>query len=181
MNKVQFVSKCLKWIFGVIIFFLPVAQIVFWLSVDHDFIRVSSAFLPYGVILPELTVSVSQTKFYCFLISMIPTGLVMGVFVVLFQLFSQYAKGNIFDAINISQIKKIAYLLLARTLIGPFYEVLITVVWTINNPAGENLRMIRLSSQTINLTGVITALMVLVVAWVMAEGHKLQKEQELTV
>jgi hypothetical protein len=75
---------------------------------------------------------------------MIPTGLVMGVFVVLFQLFSQYAKGNIFDAINISQIKKIAYLLLARTLIGPFYEVLITVVWTINNPAGENLRMIRL-------------------------------------
>jgi len=112
---------------------------------------------------------------------MIPTGLVMGVFVVLFQLFSQYAKGNIFDAINISQIKKIAYLLLARTLIGPFYEVLITVVWTINNPAGENLRMIRFSSQTINLTGVITALMVLVVAWVMAEGHKLKQEQELTV
>jgi hypothetical protein len=180
MSKVQFVSKCLKWIFGVVIFLLPTVQIVFWMYAEHDFIREhDSGFLPYGVGLSELIMLGMQTRFYCLLISMIPTGLVMGIFVFLFQLFSQYAKGNIFDAINISLIKKIAYLLLARTLIGPLYEAFITGVWTLNNPAGE--RMSRISSQTLNLTGVITVLVILVVAWVMAHGHKLQQEQELTV
>jgi len=180
MNKVQFVSKWLKWIFAACIILLPVLQAAFWSYVDHAGIREGApSFVPYGIALPSLVVSATKTKFLCFLISMVPTGIMMGVCILLTRLFSLYAKGIIFESANVSLIKKIAYLLLVKAAIGPIYQGAITAAWTVNNPAGQ--RMFQLTTQTINFTGIITVLTILVVAWVMGEGQKLQQQQQLTV
>jgi hypothetical protein len=110
---------------------------------------------------------------------MIPTGITMAIFFLLSRLFSLYSKGIIFESSNVALIKKIASLLLLKTLIGPIYEMAVTGAWTMNNPVGQ--RILRFSTQSVNLTAVITVLTVFVVAWVMAEGHKLQQEQQLIV
>jgi len=180
MSQVRFVSRFLKWVFIVGVVFLPVVQAVFWAYADHEFFWQNAAtVLPYDVSLPALAVSASKTKLLCFLISMIPTGISMAIFLFLIRLFSLYAKGVVFESANILLIRNIAYLLLVGAAIGPVYEALITIAYSMSNPAGQ--RMVCLSTQTINLTGIVTGLMILVVAWIMAEGHALQQEQELTV
>ena len=180
MGKVRFVSKCLKWVFAACIILFPVLQVVLWSHADRPiFFHFGSTFLPSGVDLVSLEASAAKTKFLCFSISMVPTGIVMGVCFLLVRLLSLYAKGIIFEPVNVSLIKKIAYLLLVKAVIGPIYEGALTAVWTMSKPVGQ--RMFYLSTQTVNLTGIIIVLMILVVAWVMAEGQKLQQEQQLTI
>ena len=180
MEKMQSLSKWLKWIFAMYLIVLPVIQIVIWAYLDTQTVRASAnQLLPYGVILPPPITGVIETKFVCFLISMVPTAITMFVFYYLSQLFSLYSKGIIFEASNVNLIKKIAYLLLIKAAIGPIFEAAITAAWTMGNPVGE--RVIMLTSQTINLNGIVTALIILVAAWVMNEGQKLKQEQLFTV
>ena len=180
MNKVQLISKCLKLIFATCVILLPLLQVAFWSYADQTLIQnASGQVLAYGIPLPSLEVPVAEIKFLCFLISMVPIGITMAVFFLLSKLFSLYSKGIIFELSNVTLIKKIAYLLLIKAVIGPIYEAAITAAWTMNNPVGE--RMVRITTQTINLTEIITVLTVFVIAWVMGEGHKLQLEQQFTV
>ncbi|MDD7985226.1 DUF2975 domain-containing protein [Lentisphaera marina] len=180
MQKMQSLSKWLKWIFAMYLIVLPVIQIVIWTYLDKQTVRTGATeLLPYGVVLPPPITDVVETKFVCFLISMVPTAITMFVFYYLSRLFSLYSKGIIFEDSNVNLIKKIAYLLLIKAAIGPVFEAAITAAWTMGNPVGE--RVIMLTSQTINLNGIVTALIILVAAWVMNEGQKLKQEQLFTV
>jgi hypothetical protein len=180
MEKMQSLSKGFKWIFTLYIIVLPVIQIVVWTYLDNQTFRHGlTELLPYGVVLPAPITGLVETRFVCFLIFMIPTAITMFVFYYLSQLFSLYSKGIIFEASNVNLIKKIAYLLLIRAAIGPIFEAAITAAWTMGNPVGE--RVAVLSTQTINFNGIVTALIILVAAWVMNQGQKLKQEQLFTV
>ena len=72
----QSLSKWLKWIFAMYLIILPVIQIVIWTYLDKQTIRAGATeLLPYGVVLPTPMTDVVETKFVCFLISMVPPQL----------------------------------------------------------------------------------------------------------
>ena len=149
MNKVQLISKSLKLIFAICFIIFPVLQATFWWHADNEMVQnAAGQVLPYSIYLPSIEAPLAGTKFLCFLISMIPTGITMAIFFLLSRLFSLYSKGIIFESSNVALIKKIASLLLIKTLIGPIYEMAVTGVWTMNNPVGQ--RMLRFSTQSVN-------------------------------
>lgn len=120
-----------------------------------------------------------ETKFLGFLISLIPTGISMFIFYFLIKLFGLYERGQIFSTPSVKYIRNIGITVLVGELVNPIYLALISAAMTWNNPAGERLSTISISGT--NVAMVITAVLIILISWIMAEGHKLQEEQKYTV
>lgn len=98
----------------------------------------------------------------------------------LIQLFKHYENGEIFSIKNIRYIKDIAITILyGQLLINPLYQAMISAVLTWHNPVGERTALIMFSSTNIGL--LLGAILIILVSWIMQEGHQLQKEQQYTV
>jgi hypothetical protein len=54
-----------------------------------------------------------------------------------------------------------------------------TLALTFNNPPGQ--RMISIGFSSTDFSEIVTALMIIVVAWIMDEGRKLKEEQALVI
>jgi hypothetical protein len=95
------------------------------------------------------------------------------------QLFSSYSQGKIFTTIATACIHRTALAFLAIPIASFFIEGILSIILTINNPAGR--RMLGLSIGTPQVAEVLTGLVLVVIAWIMNEAQSLQEDAELTV
>ena len=73
------------------------------------------------------------------------------------------------------------YLLVGQLIINPIYEGLISMLLTWDNPAHQGLRIAKIGFDQTNLGILFTALLVILISWIMAEGYQLREEQQLTI
>lgn len=195
MEKIRRVSLYFRMIFQLIFIALPVLLIISWIYAPESLV------LLYGIIhldaipanyngmhvfssqgLPEKallhTLSVSEKTLGC-LVSAIPMMVNMFILFMLIKLFRLYEKGEIFTVNNVKYIRSIAYALLAGQFIDPIYQFVMGIVLTMHNPPHHRFASITLD-QT-NIAIVLTALLVILISWIMLEGYKLREEQQLTV
>jgi len=161
---------------------LPLSQIICWTYFNEIYSSQSMPFNPAHISLEKLPIIVPlipKVKFLGFLASMIPTGIAMAIVIILIKLFGLYRDAKIFSSRNVRCIKHIGYLIIIGQLITPFYEALMTLILTMNNPVGE--RMIRVSFTGMNLFTIVFGLMIILIAWVMDEGRKIKQEMAYTV
>lgn len=176
MNKIQKLSGILLIVFRVLFVLQPILLIAFWFN---------PSFWPaYGInLIPDnIQILHSLTALECFygwLISLLPMALTMLIFYFFIKLFSFYRKGEIFTEKSISYIRNIGIVMLIEQLVGIFYEAILGFVLTFHNPPGHRLAEVSLS--TYNVRYIMTAIMVILVSWIMGEAVKLNEEQKYTV
>ena len=123
----------------------------------------------------------TTTKILGFVVNLIPTGVQLFVLYFLIKLFRLYEKSEIFSLENVRYIKKVGYTLLIGQLINPIYEVLMSVTLTWNNYLHGVPRYAVITFNGTNIGILLTALMVILISWIMAEGCRLRDEQQYTI
>lgn len=181
-TRIKKVSFIFRWLFQILFIAVPVLHTVTWIiapaafDVSGHFGFFSSA-IPQGtVIMHNLTTS---TKIYGWLIGAVPMLIVEFILYLLIRLFLLFERVEIFSTANVQYIKKIGYSLLAFQLLNPLFDGLLTALLTFGNPPGHRYASITISG--LNIAMVLTALMAILISWIMAEGCRLRDEQQLTI
>lgn len=97
----------------------------------------------------------------------------------LFQLFSLYRQGHIFDPANINSIRNIGRTLLFWVPLSVFYPVL-AVLFIRFTELSETLA-VQLTFNSTDVIHLLLGLVIYVIAWIMAEATKLHEEQALVI
>lgn len=183
MGKIQRVSLFFRIIFQTIFIALPALLVVAWLTSPESLVMlggvINLSFIPRPYssnILHELS---TTDRLLGFGISAIPTAIALYILYSLIKLFKLYEKGEIFSINNVRYLRNIGYALLISQIISPIYEGLMGVALTWHNPPGHRFASITLNQTNVGI--VFTALLVILISWVMAEGCRLREEQQLTI
>ncbi len=180
MEKIKRLSAIFKVLFQIGFILQPVAEVFYWLNYPNAQYASNHFFIGGGesgfAILHAITL---QDRLLALSASFIPLAISMTMLVLLIKLFDNFSKGLIFNPVNISRIKHISYLLFASQLFVPIHQALLSIILTMGNPPGR--REILISLNADNLTMIISAFIILMIAWIMAEAYKIYEEQEFTV
>lgn len=183
MEKIKRFSVFFRIFFQLMFCVVPILTIVSWLVFAGRFEPPGGVFhfnfIPQAYqnnIMHKLSLN---ENLLALAVSAFPAFIIMYILFCLIQLFKLYERGEIFTLLNVTYIRNIAYALLVTQLINPFYEAAMGLVLTINNPPGHGL--IAISFDQTNLGVLATALIIIIISWVMAEGCKLREEQQLTI
>lgn len=177
MNKIKVVSLIFKVFFQLSFLCYLISEIIGWsyAPFNHPLFNVIPREYSLSTALP-LTLS---DKIAGFTITMIPTLIMLFIFYNLIQLLSLYEKGEFFAEKNVSYIKNAGYLLLLSQLINPACNFVLGFILTAHNPPG--LRYASMSVTEWNIGMILTSIIIVLLSWIMAEGVKLQNDQQLTV
>jgi len=107
-------------------------------------------------------------------VAMLPTGLTLWALLVLFRLFRAYAAGQVFDDAALNWLKRLAGLLFLIVLTSKAGEAATTYIVSLS----QSRRWFGVSFTTDDLTWLFVAGVAVVIARVMAEAHKLARENE---
>lgn len=178
MNKIQRASVFLRVIFQIAFVMWPLILALYWIfSVPQVPSPLIISFIPNGTeILHPLT---RADTLWGFLIGLLPTAIEMIIIYFLIKLFKLYEQGKIFTLSNVEYLRKIGIFMLINQGAGFIYDALITFVLTMHNPRGHWSSSFTFSNH--DVYNIVTAIMVIVISWIMAEGCRLQEEQKYTV
>ena len=189
MNKIQRTSRYLRWIFTALMAITPVLYIASWCLLP-DILKKDSFIMGFDVVPRVLSNVVSgeiimhhplttMMRLLGLTISLVPLGITLLLYANLVTLFLMYERLSFFTMENVAIIKKIGVYMLLSELIRPFVEAATTVLLTWQNGPGQ--RVIAISLQGYNVVLIITGVMIILISWIMAEGHRLKEEQQLTI
>lgn len=188
MNKIKKVSLFFKILFQILFIALPITLMIGWVNAPKPLVTlggtINMSLIPHAYLPNETgpvilhTLSATE-KMLGFLVSTIPLCIELFILYFLIKLFQLYEKGEIFSSKNVQYIRKIGYTLLIDQCINPFYQALMGVVLTLHNPPGHRFAAVTLDQTNMGI--LLTALLVILISWIMAEGCKLREEQQLTI
>ena len=181
MNRIRSISFVLRMIFTLAFIVLPVYTTLFWISTGHPFgPQYTLTVFPYsGPNLPLLDYLPIKLKVYGYFINLIPIVIDMAILFILIRLFRRFEKGSIFTISNVKRIRRIGWLMLIGEIIQPFYALLLSFTMTYANPPGFRFAYLGVNLQ--NVTLAVVAMLIILVSWIIQEGHKINEENSLTV
>ncbi|MCB2102924.1 MAG: DUF2975 domain-containing protein [Rhodobacterales bacterium] len=109
----------------------------------------------------------------------IPLGLMVFALVRLRRLFRLYARNRIFEAENSRCLRHFGQALLALGVVQPLAGGLVSVGLTLTKPEGQRVLEISVDGKDVMLA--LIGGLILVIAWVMEEGRRLQEDSALIV
>lgn len=181
MNKIERVSRVLRMIFRVSLILLPILAMSGWIWFEEfkaigmmdnvNDVSLSSLNMPSPLPVASKIAAMAAT--------LIPLTIDMFALFFLSRLFGLYAEGHIFTEASVGYIRRIGYTLLIGQGLHPVHQALLTLALTFKNPVGQ--RMIQIGFGSANLSEIIMAIMIIVVAWIMDEGRRLSEEQALVI
>lgn len=183
-NRIKHISQLFRLIFQFLFLMIPILHILAWVNAPNP-IDISGAgrlgffisAMPKGIeIMYPLATS---TRIYGLLISAIPIVLAEAMIYFLIRLFRLYQNGEIFSLNNVRYIKKTGIMLLILQLVKPICDGLLSAFLTLGNPHGHRYAKITISGTDISM--LLTALLIILISWIMAEGCRLREEQQLTI
>lgn len=185
MNKIKRISLFFRIIFQVLFIAFPIFLIIGWINAPES-LNIFANVIKMNVIPPSYTsmgailhkLSAAE-KLLGFLINSVPLLIELFILYSLIKLFRLFERGEIFSINNVRYIRNIGYGLLAGQLLDPIYESIMGLFLTWYNPPGH--RLITVTFDQTNFGTLLTALLVILISWIMAEGCKLREEQQLTV
>lgn len=171
MDRIQRVSKILRLLFQILFYATPVFTAVYWIYFKS---------LPDHGMMPDLPVAQSlletnaSTRYMAFLVSMLPAGLIMYGLHHIIMMFRSYESGQIFALHNAKRLSRLGFTLLGLVFMGIIYDILLSYVLTFHNPPGHHVIAVTLGMN--DITMLIFSGVLIVMAWIMAEAHKLVSE-----
>ena len=185
MKKIKCISRSCEYIITFILVALPITYVMFWLQAPQAIHygepgalwHLSMSYIPPHIVIA--TPLSWQSKSIGALIGLLPFSLEFLCFYFLRQLFNRFKQGITFHRDTVSALKNSATCLFLGQLISPFYQALQTANLTWHNPHGQ--RVIAISFSQYDLTLLVIALMISIVAWVFSEGERLAENDRLTI
>jgi len=177
MNKIKCVSLFFRILFIAVFLGCIAVQVFGWVYVPMDGVYLN--IIPKGYqAYVQGPFSVSD-KLAGFSITLIPTIFKLLLFYCLIKLFGLYGKFEFFSENNVRYIRNAGYSLLLYQLTNPICEFVLGFILTAKNPPGFRFAGLFLTGLNIGL--ILTSLIIILISWIMAEGVKLQIEQQLTI
>lgn len=180
--RIKKVSTVFCLLFQLLFMAIPLVHIFSWIYAPTA-LDVSGKFgffvsvVPKGIeILHSLTTS---TKLYGFLVSSIPVIAIECILYFLIRLFKLYSHAEIFSLQNVKYIKKIGYALFIVQITRIICNGFLSMILTWNNPHGHRVATLTISAT--DITMILTAFVITLISWIMAEGCRLREEQQLTI
>ncbi|HEX4045817.1 MAG TPA: DUF2975 domain-containing protein [Gammaproteobacteria bacterium] len=178
MNKIQRISCGFRILFQLGFILLPIFLLLSWIigpQIQFGTSDWGMGFTAYPQNIQIGTPISLSTRLLGFLVSLLPTLVMMYLLYCLMKLFSCYEHGQIFTLNTIYYIRNIGLTLLANVIVESIYVVLINLVLTKSQTIYLNF------SSSINLSVVVLALLIILNSWIMREGYQLHQEQQLTI
>lgn len=174
-RRITRLSRRLRRLLQLCIFILPLVPVLFWLGYNHmPQVMHESVFpgsfpstLPLNSRLIALAGGLPATVILVF--ALLNLG----------RLFALYERGIYFQDENVRLFRTLARLALFSVIADVVNKTVMELARTINNPPGERLLSISLSSDHIKL--MIVAAIVMLIGMVIDEGRRINDEMELTV
>jgi len=177
LSKIKKLSKNFHLLLSVILFLVPLYYILYWSLINHlpeTLITVNTISDP--LIPHNLPIKLQLAGFF---VSLLPLSALTYGLVNIRKIFSFYRQGIIFSFEHVSLFRKTAKALLFWVLFSILYESAKSVLFSMGNPPGS--RVINVGLGSSEITTLIVAGIVFLIAWVMDEGRILTEENELTV
>ena len=184
MNKIQKLSRFLKWVFAFIFCAWPIALFFIWFQNQSDFLAAGiglsiNNFIPANLASQIITPLSLTAKVWGFMVSWIPATVSMFISWYLMRLFGCYEREEIFTHRSIRYIRHVGIWMIVWAIVNPIYQVLMSLTVTLGNPVGQ--RVITLELGTDYFRNLLTAGVVFIVAHIMQQGLKLKQDHDLTV
>jgi hypothetical protein len=190
MDRIQKFSSYLLVLFNILLVIIPLSLLFLWSFIDYGPLNKAIA---GGLIFEQVPTSTSQglvnlakvhwnglTKSLGFLSSLVDVLPILLGLLILKTVFRNYQRGDIFNAYNAKQYKRLGYLFfLAAFITQPLSGMLKVLAITFSNPSGQ--RTIQIGFGTPTFETLFCGVLILVISWVMAEGCKLQEDQKFTI
>lgn len=177
MQNIQKWSRFIRIIFQIAFVAIPILAFGEWGFFSSQTIESFESFRKSSVSLP--TEVPYTTRALCFMLSMIPNGIIMFGFYHLIKLFKLYELGKVFTSESIRHIKISAYSLLAWVITDFFTYSLIILALTIDNPIGQ--RSLSVSITSNHISTFVVSLIAIIIAQVMDEARKLKDENDFII
>lgn len=174
-------SRALYWIFSIGLVAAPLgAALVFW-KLDWVLAHMGTGAVLAAPAAQDFTPGpvTAMTQWLGFAVAAVPTAITCAMLYNLAVLFGGYARGEVFTPGSVRRIRRVGVLLLVREALNPFFGAAMTIALTISNPPGH--RMVSVGLGSSNLTMLVTALMIIVVAHIMDQARELHEESMLTI
>ena len=165
----------LRFLLAVAFWLIPLVTVAYWLCANmlplEEAQRALLVPIPGDLPLSARLMAIAAT--------MLPAGVSMYGVWVLKRLFGLYEQGEIFTESTVGCFRSLARTLFLWFGASVLSVPLLSLALTLHFPPGE--RMVSLSLGSPDLTALFVGAMLRVAAWVMAEGHRLSQDQELTI
>jgi hypothetical protein len=178
MNHIQKISKRFRIIFIFGFWIIPIFNFAFWLSGGFPNVPTVDVFMPTNYVLLVQTMSLGTRAIGC-LITFIPASIVMLVLYLLIKLFKLYEQNKIFTKANVKTIRNIGYTVLIGEMISLIYHPIITVF--VSGASNITRPIAEIKFDIGDVTTFLVAFVIILIAWVMRAGQKLQEESDYTV
>lgn len=176
LSKIKTFSRMFRMLISLLLFAVPVYYTLYWIFLNDlpsSFISVNIETGPAHAPLPP------SLRLAGFAAGMFPLAALLFGMVNIRKLFLFYSQGNIFSFDHVQIFKKISRALLLWVFFSIVYASVNSVLFSLSNPPGERVLSIGIGSPEI--TVIVLAGIVSVIAWVMDEGRILAEDQKLTV
>lgn len=178
MAKIQSISAKFRIIFKCALFIIPILNCIVWLLYEKMPSEITDTLLPYSLNLQHININ-STTKTLACLACMLQVSVVMYALRQLLKLFKNYQEGQIFSLSNVSYYRRLGYSVFAWVICDKIVDALISIILTYQNAIGDRQIVIRFGSA--DFAALAIGGLVILIAWIMNEGHKLNEEQALTI
>lgn len=186
MDKIAYISRIFRLLLQIFFIFIPLFTVSRWVMLPASGI-VSGGnnmhFYYYNNPIPsglQLNYTITfSVKILGFVANMLTVSALMLILHFLIKLFRNYEHKNIFSLKNVRVIRNVGYTLIVWQILIPIKQALLSIILTWRNGPGE--RILSANFNGDNITVILIAFIVILISSIMAEGHKLQKEQEYTV
>ena len=176
-KRIEKMSRGMRVLFQVCIYLLPLIPIFFWLGYNplpqimHDNIFPFPAEAPTWLPLNSRLIALSGG---------IPATVILILALIgLKRLFSLYERGIYFQAENVALFRLLGKLAFWSILADVLNKTVLEIARTINNPPGERILSIGLSSDHLKL--MVVAIIIMIIGMVIDEGRRIHDEIQLTV
>ena len=178
MHKIRIVSKILFIILLIAFIAMPFLYGYLWYEMGRMGFEAQNVYgmhtMQHIMLTHQSAISTDNIRIAGFCVSILPMAADMFIIYFLMRLFLLYAKGQIFDLLNVKYIRNVGITMLIWQFINPFYQITLSYI-----VSGQQVISFNLTNH--DLYSIITAIIIILIAWIMQCGHELQEEQELTI
>lgn len=189
MNKIQRTSRYLRWLFTALMVLTPLMYIASWFFLP-DIVKKDSFFMGFDMIPRDLAAMIpgdvivqhpltTMMRLLGLTISLVPMTVTLLIYSNLVTLFLMYERLSFFNIQNVAIIRRIGIYLLLGEVLRPFIELATTALLTWQNGPGHRLAVMSFKGSNLGL--IVTGIMIILISWIIAEGHRLSEEQRLTI
>lgn len=177
LPRIMRFSRSFHLLISILLVVIPVYYVIYWVFINA---------------LPETLVMVNRSstgllenplpkelQLLGFVVSLLPLSALVYGLINIRKLFSFYQEGVIFAFAHVTIFRNTARALIGWTVLSILYESVKSILFSMGNPPGQ--RMLSVTFGSPEMTTLVVAGIVFIIAWVMDEGRILSEEQKLTV